>query len=360
MAEEAPTGGERTEDPSAKRRDDFRKKGQVAQSKEVQTAAIFTIGLLFWLYYMPHFWNSLTTLVASIWQSIDEFQGTPSGTLNLSIHLTKEMGILLAPLFLLIMIIGFFSSFFQFGWLLTGVPLIPDFSKLNPIAGMGRIFSKRAVLESFKSIAKVTLIGWVASTTVINKFNEALILVDTSTTATMIFLAKTAGLILAKICAILILLAFIDFLYVRWEMEQKLKMTKQEQKEEFKESEGDPHVKSQIRALQQQMARKRMMAEVPKADAVITNPTHLAVAIKYDQTTMAAPIVVAKGADYVAMRIREIARENNVPLIENPPVARLLHKLDLGAPIPEEMFKAVAEILAHIYSLKGNRNHPDN
>jgi flagellar biosynthetic protein FlhB len=266
------------------------------------------------------------------------------------------MGLLLAPLFLLILIIGFFSSFFQFGWLLTGVPLIPDFSKLDPIAGMARLFSKRALLESVKSIAKVSLIGWIAFSTVMAKFNEALILVDTSTSATMLFLAKTAGLILAKICGLLILLAFIDFLYVRWEMEQKLKMTKQEQKEEFKESEGDPHIKAQIRALQQRMARKRMMAEVPKADAVITNPTHLAVAIRYDQATMAAPIVVAKGADYVAMRIREIARENNIPLIENPPVARLLHKIDLGAPIPEEMFKAVAEILAHIYSLKGKGN----
>jgi len=357
MAEEAPTGGERTEDPSLKRREDFRKKGQVAQSKEVQTAALFSVGLLFWLFYMPHFWEGLSTLVASIWQSAWEFQGTPQATTILSIHLTKEMGLLLAPLFLLILIIGFFSSFFQFGWLLTGVPLIPDFSKLDPIAGMGRIFSKRALLESIKSIAKVTLIGWIAFSTVMAKFNEALILVDTSTTATMIFLAKTAGLILAKVCGLLILLAFIDFLYVRWEMEQKLKMTKQEQKEEFKESEGDPHVKAQIRAIQQQMARKRMMAEVPKADAVITNPTHLAVAIRYDQATMAAPIIVAKGADYVAMRIREVARENNVPLIENPPVARLLHKLDLGTPIPEEMFKAVAEILAHIYSLKGKKHH---
>ncbi len=355
MAEEAPTGGERTEDPSAKRREDFRKKGQVAQSKEVQTAAIFSIGLLFWLFYLPRFWDSLTTLVASIWQSSGDFLGTPAATYSLSIHLTREMGILLAPLFLLILIIGFFSSFFQFGWLLTGVPLLPDFSKLDPIAGMGRIFSKRAIVESFKSIAKVTLIGWVASTTVIDRFNEALILVDTSTTAIMIFLARTTGLILAKISAILILLAFIDFLYVRWEMEQKLKMTKQEQKEEFKESEGDPHVRAQIRALQQQMARNRMMSEVPRADAVITNPTHLAVAIQYDPATMVAPVVVAKGADYVAMRIREIARENNVPLIENPPVARLLHKLDLGAPIPEEMFKAVAEILAHIYSLKGTK-----
>lgn len=353
MAEEAPTGGERTEDPTAKRREDFRQKGQVAQSKEVQTAALFCLTLLFWLFYMPHFWDGLTTLVGSIWSSSWQFQGTRSATTGLSFHIVKEVGLLLAPLFVLVLIIGFFSSFFQFGWLLTAKPLMPDFSKLDPIAGMGRLFSKRAIMESIKSIAKITLIGWIAFSTVLAKFNEALILVDTSTSATMIFLARTAGLIMSKVCALLILLAFIDFLYVRWEMEQKLKMTKQEQKEEFKESEGDPHIKAQIRALQQQMARKRMMAEVPKADAVITNPTHLAVAIKYDPAAMVAPIIVAKGADFVAMRIREIARENNIPLVENPPVARLLHKLDLGAAIPEEMFKAVAEILAHIYSLKG-------
>lgn len=356
MAEEAPTGGERTEDPSLKRREDFRKKGQVAQSKEVQTAAIFSLGLLFWIFYMPRFWDGLTALTASTWQHSWEFEGTVLAITGLMIHVTKEMALLLAPLFLLALVIGFFSSFFQFGWLFTTTPLIPDFSKLDPIAGMGRIFSKRSLIESIKSIAKVLLVGWIATSTVMDHFNEALILVDTSISTTLLYLGKTAMLILAKVCGALILLAFLDFLFVKWEMEQKLKMTKQEQKEEFKESEGDPHVKAQIRAIQQQMARKRMMAEVPKADAVITNPTHLAVAIKYEAATMAAPIVVAKGADHVAMRIREIARENNVPLIENPPVARLLHKIDLGAPIPEDMFKAVAEILAHIYSLKGKRN----
>lgn len=357
MAEEAPSGGERTEEPSAKRREDFRKKGQVAQSKEVQTAAIFSLGLLFWLFYLPHFWEGLTALAASIWSTTQAFEGTPQTTALLAIHLSLKMALLLAPLFLLILIVSFFSSFFQFGWLFTTVPLIPDFSKLDPIAGMARLFSRRALLESVKSIIKVGLIGWIAITTVMNRFSEALILVDTSIGAALIYLAKTAGLIMAKVCGLLILLAFIDFLYVRWEMEQKLKMTKQEQKEEFKESEGDPHVKGRIRALQQQMARKRMMAEVPKADAVITNPTHYAVAIRYDQATMAAPVVVAKGADHVAMRIREIARENQIPLIENPPVARLLHKVDLGSPIPEEMFRAVAEILAHIYSLKGKKHH---
>ena len=228
MAEEAPTGGERTEDPSAKRREDFRQKGQVAQSKEVQTAALFSLALLFWLFYMPRFWNGLITLVTSLWKTTWEFQGTPSAIIGLSIHVTKEMAILLIPLFLLVMIIGFFSSFFQFGWLLTAKPLIPDFSKLDPITGMGRLFSKRSLIEIIKSIAKVTLIGWIAFSTVMSKFNEALILVDTDTSATMLYLARTAALILSKICAMLILLAFIDFLYVRWEMEEKLKMTKQD------------------------------------------------------------------------------------------------------------------------------------
>ena len=162
MAEEAPTGGERTEDPSGKRREDFRQKGQVAQSKEVQTAALFSMTLLFWIFYMPRFWNGIITLVTSIWKASWEFQGTPAAILGLSFHVTKEMAILLVPLFLLIMIIGFFSSFFQFGWLLTAKPLTPDFSKLDPIAGIGRLFSKRSVIEIIKSIAKITLIGWIA------------------------------------------------------------------------------------------------------------------------------------------------------------------------------------------------------
>ena len=356
MAEESASGGERTEAPSSKRREDFRAKGQVAQSKEVQTAALLTILLLFWLFYMPVFWRGLVDLLSNIFQHIDEFTATPAATMALSWFVVQKSAILLGPLFLLVLLIGFFSSFFQIGWLRTAKPLMPDFSKLDPISGMGRFFSRRSLIEVVKSMAKVILVAWIAFSTVMDKFNEALILVDTSTTATVSFIASTSALILAKICAILIFLAFIDFLFVRWEMEEKMKMTKQELKEEFKESEGDPHVKAQIRSIQQEMARKRMMAEVPKADVVITNPTHFAVALRYNAKEMNAPMVVAKGSDLLAMRIREIARENDVPIVENPPVARILHKLDLGASVPEEMFRAIAEILAHVYALKG-RTH---
>lgn len=352
MAEESPTGGERTEAPSAKRREDFRKKGQVAQSKEVQTAALFTVMLLFWIFYMPTFWRGLTDLLASIWQSIHAVDLTPQSTMNIFIFLLQKSGVLLLPLFFLVLLIGFFSSFLQFGWLLTAQPLIPDFAKLDPIQGFGRIFSRRSVVELIKSLLKVLLISWVSITTVMDNFAEALVLIDTSTTLTLVFLARVSMLILAKICAVMILIAILDFSFSKWEMEEKMKMTKQELKEEFKETEGDPHIKAQIRAIQQQMARKRMMAEVPKADVVITNPTHISVAIRYDSGQMDAPVIVAKGADHIAMKIREIAREHDVPLVENPPVARLLHKLDLGATIPEELFRAVAEILAHVYSLK--------
>lgn len=353
MAEESSSGGERTEAPSAKRRDDFRKKGQVAQSKEVQTAALFTLGLLFWLFYMPDFWKRLTTLIFAIWQASGEVEVTPSSVLTLTAFLLRETGLLLAPLFLLVLIIAFASSLFQFGWLLTAKPLMPDFSKLNPISGMARFFSKKSLVELLKSLLKVILIAWVAYSTVLANFDEALILIDAGIGATLAYMGRVAALILAKICAILIFIAFLDLLFVRWEMEEKMKMTKQEVKEEYKESEGDPHIKAQIRSIQQAMARKRMMAEVPGADVVVTNPTHLSVALRYTAGEMDAPQVVAKGADHLAMRIREVAREHGIPVIENPPVARLLHKLELGEHIPEDLFKVVAEILAHVYSLKG-------
>lgn len=355
MAEEAPTGGERTEAPSAKRREDFRKKGQVAQSKEVQTAALFTIVLLFWLFYMPAFWSGLVALLTAFFQGVGDFEATDASVPILAWFIVQKSIMLLAPLFLLVLLIGFFSTFLQIGWLFTATTLAPDFAKLDPIKGMGRFFSRRSIIELLKSLAKVALIAWVGYSTVIGKFGEALLLVDTSIGSTLSFMAGAASLILAKICAVLILIAFIDFLFVRWEMEQKMKMTKQELKEEFKEMEGDPHIKAQIRAIQQEMARKRMMAEVPSADVVVTNPTHISVALRYSSTEMAAPIVIAKGSEYIAMKIREIAREHDIPIVENPPVARILHTLNLGEPIPESMFRAVAEILAHVYSLKGTR-----
>ncbi len=353
MAEETNTG-ERTETPSSKRRADFRKKGQVAQSREVQTAAMFTLMLVFWLFFAPLFWAEAREMVTAVWRASGEYDVTPSSLMQLAYFHGASLAMLLAPLFLTALVIGFLATFLQIGWLFTTQPLIPDLNKLDPIKGMGRLFSKRSLVEVVKSLLKVGLIGWIAFRTVEGELDQALLLTEMPIDVTILYLAKTSALIMAKVAAIMIVLAVLDYAFVRWEMEEKMKMTKQEQKEEMKETEGDPHIKSKIRSIQQQMARKRMMAAVPHADVVITNPTHIAVAIKYEAGKMEAPVVLAKGQDLVAEKIREIAREHRVPLVENPPVARLLHsKVEVGQSIPEELFKAVAEILAYVYSLKG-------
>jgi len=355
MAEEDPSG-ERTESPSAKRRDDFRKKGQVAQSREVQAASMFTVLLLFWLFFAPTFWDSTKELIITVWKGSGEYPITTLSMMQLAYHVSAGMAMIMIPLFAVALVTGFFATFMQIGWLFTAKPLMPDFSKLDPLKGMARFVSKRALVEVVKSLLKVGLIGWVTYKTVAGEFDKALILTEMPVDNTIRYLAATAALVMAKAAAIMIFLALLDYGFVRYELEEKMKMTKQEQKEEMKETEGDPHIKSKIRSIQQQMARRRMMAAVPQADVVITNPTHFAVAIKYESGKMEAPVVLAKGMDLVAEKIREIAREHNVPLVENPPVARLLHsRVEVGQSIPDEMFKAVAEILAYVYSLKGIR-----
>ncbi len=343
---------ERTEQATSKRRQDFRNRGQVAQSKEVSTAAMMTMSLLLWVFYAEHFWRNLLQMVNDDLSHLARVPVTVLGILMLADKTGLLMARLLWPIFLLALVVGFFSSFLQVGPLFTTKPFIPELSKFNPLKGLGRMVSKRSLVELIKSLAKVILVGAVAFNTLADRLPGAIGLLNVELSRTIFFLGNTAFLILAKSCAILMVLGAIDYLFTRWEMEQKMKMTKQEVKEEHKETEGDPQIKARVRSMQQQMARKRMMAEVPKADVVITNPTHLSIAISYVRDEMDSPQMVAKGADHLAFRIREIARENNIPVIENKPVARALYRLEIGESIPEEMFKAVAEILAYVYSLK--------
>ena len=350
MAEES--GQERTEQATSKRRQDFREKGQVAQSKEVATAALLTMSLLLWVFYARPFWTELQKVYAGLLGMMAEFQVTPVGVVNLAWEMGIVMAKLLWPVFLLTLAVGFLSSFLQVGPLFSTKVFQPDLSKFNPIKGMAKFVSKRSAVELVKSLAKVSLIGLVAYKTIADEFDTALTLSMLDLNQTLIFLGRVAFLVLGKTCGIVAVLAVIDFAFSRYEMEQKMKMTKQEVKEELKETEGDPQLKARVRSMQQQMARKRMMAEVPKADVIITNPTHLSVAISYQREAMDAPKIVAKGADHLAFRIREIAREHDVPIIENKPVARALYRQEIGEEIPEEMFTAVAEILAYVYSLK--------
>jgi len=350
MAEES--GQERTEQATSKRRKDFREKGQVAQSKEVTTAALLTLSLLLWVFYAGTFWRNLEQTYQRLLTLLGDYDITYLSVMNLAWSLSLVMGKVLWPIFLLTLLVGYFSTFMQIGPLFTTKVFQPDLAKFNPIKGMAKFVSKRSAIELVKSLAKVSLIGFVAYKTVANEFDTALTLALIDLPQSLVFLGQVAFLVLGKSCGIIIVLAIIDFGYTKYEMEEKMKMTKQEVKEEFKDTEGNPQIKSKIRSLQMQMARKRMMAEVPKADVIVTNPTHLSVALAYRREEMDAPQIVAKGADHLAFRIREIAKENNVPIVENKPVARALYKQEVGEHIPEEMFTAVAEILAYVYSLK--------
>jgi flagellar biosynthetic protein FlhB len=347
---------ERTEEPTEKRRREFREKGQVAQSKEINTALLLSAALLLWSFYAPVFWKRLQDFLAGFWRNAGTAELEPGNVHGLFITILEQLALLFWPLFLLALVGGFLAGFVQFGWLFTLKPLQPDFSKLDPIKGAQKFVSKRSAVEVAKSMSKVFVVAALAYYTLYQHFEEAILLLDQGVGKTLAFIGHIAGAILIKCCAVLIVLAVLDFLFVRWEMEQKMKMTKKELQDEHKETEGDPQQKQKMRSIQKQMASKRMMAEVPSSDVVITNPTHVAVALAYDRGTMDAPEVVAKGTDYIALQIKKVAQSNSVPVVHNPPVARTLNELELGEAIPEEMYKAVAEIFVHIYKLKGKGN----
>jgi flagellar biosynthesis protein FlhB len=343
---------ERTEEATEKRRREFREKGQVAQSREVNTAILLTGALILWSFYAPVFWNNLKSFLAIFWSLSSEFVVTSVSVRLMMFFVVQNMAALLWPLLLSCLVLGFLSSYLQIGWLITAKPLLPDLKKLDPIKGMSKFVSRRSFFEAAKSFGKVSLVAVLAYWTLFARFDQFLSLAGAELDEVVAFMADVMFVILLKCCFLLIVIAVADYFFSRYEMEKKMKMTKQEVKQEYKESEGDPQVKQRVRAIQREMSRKRMMAEVPNSDVIITNPTHYAVAIQYKREEMNAPVVVAKGADHVAMKIKELGKLHNVPLVENRVVARSLYQVELGKPIPEQMFKAVAEILAYVYKLK--------
>jgi flagellar biosynthetic protein FlhB len=343
---------ERTEEPTEKRRREYREKGQVAQSREVNTAMLLTGALILWSFYAPVFWKNLKSFLIIFWSISSEFNVTFLSVRLMMLFVLQNMASLLWPLLLSCLVLGFFSSYLQIGWLITAKPLLPDLKKLDPIKGMSKFVSKRSFFEAAKSFGKVSMVAALAYWTLFDRFDQFLGLAGADLEDVVSFMADVMFVILLKCCFLLFIIAVADYYFSRHEMEKKMKMTKQEVKQEHKESEGDPQVKQRVRTIQREMSKKRMMADVPKSDVIITNPTHYAVAIQYKREEMNAPVVVAKGADYMAMKIREIGKLHNVPLVENRVVARALYQVETGKPIPEQMFKAVAEILAYVYKLK--------
>jgi flagellar biosynthetic protein FlhB len=265
-----------------------------------------------------------------------------------------HFGLIVFPLLLGLTLVGLLSNFLQVGFLFTLEPLELNLEKMNPISGIKRVLiSRRSMVELLKNLLKIAIVGLVAYSALDGLTEESMSLMDTSVASVMAYMTHAAVMIGLKVGIAFLALAAADYMYQRFEYERELRMTKQEVKEELKSQEGDPLIKSRIRSIQRQIAYKRMMQDVPKADVVITNPTHLAVAIKYESSSMSAPKVVAKGADIIAQRIREIAEEHGVPMIEDKPLAQALYKtVDVGEQVPEKLFQAVAQVLAYIYRLK--------
>jgi flagellar biosynthesis protein FlhB len=355
MAEAA--GQERTERATGKRRQEARKRGQVAISREIPSALLLFTLLGVFAFAGPYLLDQLIRLVAGIFGRLNSIRvHTLSDAAALMVELMQAILLLLVPICLPLMVAGFIGNVAQVGLEFHGQSLSPKFSKLNPLAGVKRIFSLRGLVELAKSLMKIAFVGAIVWSVMSGYLSEFPSLGRRDLGGIWDFTHSAACRIIFYVSVALLVLAVLDYLYQRWQHEESLKMTKQEVKDERKQAEGDPQVKARIRSLQRQAAYQRMMAEVPKSDVVITNPTHLAVALRFEPAEMIAPRVTAKGADYIAERIRDVARENGVPIVENKPLAQALYRMaDLGDYVPVDLYRAVAEVLAYVYRLRGKQ-----
>ncbi|MDY0219633.1 MAG: flagellar biosynthesis protein FlhB [Desulfobacterium sp.] len=355
MAEDPQGGGEKTEDASSRKLEKAREEGQVAKSIEIPSVVVVMAGALA-LYAFAFF---IYQRLMNVMHDGLAFTGVPLVNDVEVVHLllvcTQRLFIILAPLLAAVFVGAFASNLFQVGFVISWKAIAPKFSRIDPIKGFAQKFSSKALMEFVKSILKITIISVVTYMVVKSEIHNIVRLYDTGVAAILLYILKISLEIFIKVLLVMVVLAVMDFAFQRWKFMEDQKMTKQEVKDEHKQAEGDPQVKSRIRQLQAEAARKRMMSDVPKADVVVTNPTRLAIAVKYDGMTMEAPTVVAKGAGAVAANIRRIAMESDVPLVENKTLARNLYKMvDVGQEVPTELFQAVAELLAQVYKLKGD------
>jgi len=349
--------GEKTEAPTAKKRTDSRNEGNVMKSQEVSTVAVLLAGLLILRFYMVHIRNVVGAYMVDISMIITPETAQSDDMLALVVLLFRQgIGVVaqtVLPVGLVIMIFGVLSNLFQVGFLFTVKPLEPKLSKINPISGAKKFFSMKSIVDTFKNIVKLIIVAVVAYTTVSGEFMNCVRMVNETPYGIASFIMALVYKVSLRIILTLFVLAVLDYAYQRYEYEKKLKMSKQDIKDEHKQQEGDPKVKGRIRQLQREMAQRRMMEEVPTATVVVTNPTHLSIAIQYEDT-MPSPIVVAKGVDYNALRIREIAGEHDIPLYEDVPLARAMYdKVEPGDEVPVEFYNAVAEVLAFVFRMQG-------
>lgn len=349
MAEEQ----EKTEEATQQRRDDFRKRGQVAQTRELGSV-LMLLGAAVALWLLGRFF--LQQVSEIITESLGSFvvEAARGGDyVPASLFVLKRAALVTAPLLAMFAVLSVSATVLQVGLLNNEEALNFDLEKINPIAGFRRILSLKAVAEGLKSVLKLLLVAAVCAVIVKDRIITVPQLVNFSINKLILFAGDLTVRLLGGIGLFMAVIAAADYFFQRWQLEKQMMMSKQEIKEEHKSREGDPLIKARIRRIQREMANKRMMADVPKADVIITNPTHIACALRYDPVTMAAPQLIAKGADAVAEKIKELAREHNIPVLENKPLARTIYKtLKIGQAIPRELFTAVAQVLSYVYKLK--------
>lgn len=344
---------ERTEPASPRRLEEARNKGNIPRSRELNTFAILiTAGATLLMMGAPLTQGLMSLLKRGL--TFDRAAlDAPDFMWNSLIQNMLDMLILFFPLLLVLLIAALAAPMMLGGWLLSAQALEPDFNRTNPIKGISRIFSATSLAELGKGVAKSLVVGIIGFSVIWHYRQESLALATEPLHSGTAHLAHLLGWSFLLITAAMVLIVAIDVPYQLWEYHRKLRMTKEEVRQEMKESEGDPQLKGRIRAMQREMARKRMMAEVPKADVIVTNPTHYAVALRYNEKEMRAPRVVAKGTYLLAERIRELGAENGVPILRTPPLARALYKhAELDQEIPTALFAAVAEVLAYVYQLR--------
>ncbi|NLO93258.1 MAG: flagellar biosynthesis protein FlhB [Clostridiaceae bacterium] len=348
---------DKTEKATPKKRQDLRKKGQVLKSKELPSSLLLLILFISIKILGRNVYNRCVSIFNMFFSQTSEYNlQEPIEVMKLLTFVILEIAKIVAPFFIIAIIVGVVSTVVQIGFLFTTEPIRPKFSHLNPISGLKRMFSTRSLFELLKSIVKVIIIGWIAWNSIQAEFINLTKLMDLSIGQIAAYLADTVLGIGIKICFALLVIAGVDYFFQWRKYEKDIRMSKQEIKEEYKQMEGNPEIKSRIKQKQREISMRRMLKDIPKADVVITNPTHYAVAIKYEPDKMPAPYVLAKGVDYMAQRIKEIAKDNNVHMTENVPLAQALYNtVEIGEAVPPELYKAVAEVLAFVYSLEGKQ-----
>ena len=359
FAKEGP-GGEKTEPATEKKLRDARKEGQVAKSREIANG-LGLLALFFVLrFYAGYMGISFLSLFSNMYNRMPSIVTFWNGNMsweemgNLYEQMITQILLIILPILLVGVVIAFVSDVAQVKWQVSAKPLMPKLSKLNPIAGFKRLFSVTAVVELIKSLAKIILIIIICYTYLKDRWQDIYLLYDMPLLQALQLLLETVTDMGIRVSAFYMIIAFADLAYQKIKFKNDMKMTKQEIKEEYKLTEGSPEIKGKIRQRMREASQRRMMQNLPQADVVITNPTHFAVAIKYDPEVADAPIVIAKGEDFLAQRIKEVAKEHSIEIVENKPLARMLYaNVDIGQMVPPELYQAVAEVLAFVYKLKG-------